>query len=52
MGAVNAHAIHALDEKVADQFILRCGFRWHGDHDSHMTVRRDFAKERLRILLK
>jgi hypothetical protein len=52
MGAVNSHAVHTLGEKVANQFVLRCGFRWHGNHDSNVTVCWGFAEQSFGIPVK
>jgi hypothetical protein len=52
MGAVDPDAVHALGEKVANQFVLCRGFRWHGNHDSNVTVCWGFTEQSFGVPVK
>jgi hypothetical protein len=45
MGAVDAHAIHAVPDEVAYELIVRCSVRGHGHHDSDSSAWRRGTEE-------
>ena len=47
--AVDAHAVHAVLYKVANQFVISSGIRVHGDHDAHFSFRRWRPKQRVSV---
>jgi hypothetical protein len=47
--AVDAHAVHAVLYKVANQFVISSGIRVHGDHDAHFSFRRWRPKQRISV---
>ena len=52
VGAVDAHAIHAAGDKVADQAVVGCGLARHGDHDPDVAVDWFGPEQGRRILLE
>ena len=52
MGAVDAHAVHALGQQVVDEARVVGGFARHGDHDAHVPARFGRAEQIVGMLLE
>jgi hypothetical protein len=37
MRTINTHTIHPLGHKVANELVIRCGLRWHRNHNPNVT---------------
>ena len=46
VGAVDAHAVHAVLDQAMDQRVVVCGFAWQGHHNGHATFGGNRAEQR------
>ena len=52
VGAVDAHAIHAMKNEIADEVIVSGGFRGHGHHNANVAAGRRGTEQDFRILFE
>jgi len=52
MGTIDAHAIHAVLEKIVNESIINRRLGWHGDHDPDPALDGGGAQQAVGVLRK